>query len=36
MSQKGEKLTLLNGKTIELKEGTIVIATKTKPSAWRA
>jgi phenylalanyl-tRNA synthetase beta chain len=30
MSQKGEKLTLLGGKTVELKEGTIVIATKSK------
>jgi phenylalanyl-tRNA synthetase beta chain len=29
MSQKGEKLALLNGKTVELKEEAIVIATKT-------
>jgi phenylalanyl-tRNA synthetase beta chain len=29
-SQKGEKLTLLGGKTVELKEGSITIATATK------
>jgi phenylalanyl-tRNA synthetase beta chain len=33
MSKIGEKITLLGGKTIELKEGAFVVSTKTQPIA---